>query len=66
MRVLVTMDDDFLGIASQWIRDSRAFGGVIYAHPLRITIGQAISELQFLANAVEYDDMRNRIEFIPL
>jgi predicted nuclease of predicted toxin-antitoxin system len=35
-RVLVTQDEDFLGIAIEWQRDGRDFAGIVYAHQLRV------------------------------
>lgn len=64
-RAVFTQDDDFLVLASQWLDQGRDFAGVIYAHPLRITIGQAIQDLELIAKALEPSDMTNRIEFLP-
>lgn len=64
--VVFTQDRDFLAIARRWYQDGRSFSGLIYAHQLRITIGQAITDLELIATVFDSDDMRNRIEFIPL
>jgi len=45
---------------------SREFTGVIYAHQLSITIGQAIRDLELLAHVFEAEELYNRIEFLPL
>ena len=63
--VVFTQDDDFLAVAGTWLRDGRPFAGVAYAHPLRITVGQAIRDLEVLAKAMDETDMRNRIEYLP-
>ena len=65
-RVLVTMDDDFLSIAAQWVSSGRRFTGVIYAHPLEITIGQAIRDLELHAKVLDPPEMHDRVERIPL
>src|SRR5436190_21792466 len=65
-RILVTMDDDFLTITAHWMRVQRAFAGVIYAHPLEITIGQAIRDLELHAKVLDPADMLGRVERIPL
>jgi hypothetical protein len=41
------------------------FAGVAYAHQLKISIGQAIRDLELLAKALDPDDMRNRVEYLP-
>jgi hypothetical protein len=64
-RAVFTQDDDFLVLASDWLKRGQDFAGVIYAHQLRITIGQAIRDLELIAKALEPDDMRNKIEFLP-
>lgn len=64
-RVVFTQDDDFLAIADEWLESGRDFAGVIYAHQLGITIGQAIRDLELIAKVLEPDEMRNRIEFLP-
>lgn len=38
-RVVFTFDDDLLAIATQRQREGVPFAGVIYAHPLRSSIG---------------------------
>jgi len=65
-RVIFTFDDDFLVEATRRQRESRPFGGVIYAHPLHISIGQCIRDLELIAKAGEPEDLRNRVEFLPL
>lgn len=42
------------------------FSGVIYAHQLRITIGQAIRDLQLIVEVYEPEDIASRVEFLPL
>jgi hypothetical protein len=64
-RVLFSQDDDLLAIAHEWQQTGRAFAGLVYAHQLNITIGQAVSSLELIAKAMDLQDMRNRIEFIP-
>ncbi len=64
-RAVFTQDDDFLTLANQSLMSGRDFAGVIYAHQLRITIGQAVRDLELIAKVLEPADMRNRIEFLP-
>lgn len=64
-RVVFTQDDDFLALADEWLANGRDFAGLIYAHQLGITIGQAIRDLELIAKLMEPTDMKNRIEFLP-
>jgi hypothetical protein len=65
-RVLFGQDEDLLAEATQRQRTGRHFGGVIYAHQLAITVGQAVNDLEILAQAGSRDDFANRVEFLPL
>jgi hypothetical protein len=65
-RVIFSQDVDFLVITSQWIAGGRDFAGVIYASQMGITIGQAIADLELFAKVLDPQDMRNRLERIPL
>ena len=65
-RVLYSQDDDLLVIAHEWLQESRDFTGLIYAHQLNITVGRAVRDLELLARVLEPDEIRNRIEFIPI
>ena len=65
-RVLFSQDRDLLVIASTWQSSGRDFAGVVYAHQLEITIGRAINDLELIATACNLEDMKNRLEFLPL
>lgn len=65
-RVLFSQDADLLAEAVQRQRNGKFFGGVIYAHQLGITIGQAIQDLQILTETGISNDFVNRIEYLPL
>lgn len=65
-RVVFTQDDDFLVIAHEWQQSGREFCGIVYAHQLSITVGQAIRDLELLTRVMTFDELRNRIEFLPL
>ncbi len=65
-RVLFSQDDDLLAEATRRQRSGENFGGVFYAHQLRITIGQAIEDLEFLAKVGSIGDFANRVEYLPL
>lgn len=65
-RVLFSQDDDLLREATERQASKRSFAGVVYAHQLRITVGQAIRDLQLIAEVYESGDIADRIEFLPL
>ena len=65
-RVLVTQDEDFLAIASAWQRAGREFAGIVYAHQLRVGVGQFIGDLEIIAKTSEAKQMRNWVEHLPL
>jgi predicted nuclease of predicted toxin-antitoxin system len=65
-RVLFSMDDDLLTEATRRQQEAIPFYGVVYAHQLRITVGQAIRDLTLMAEVYEPDDIKDRVEFLPL
>lgn len=65
-RVIFSQDKDFLRIGSQWQQNDQAFAGIIYSHQLHITVGQAVRDLEFMSQALEPEEMLNKVEFIPL
>ena len=64
--VLFTQDDDLLREAAQRQQRGEAFAGVIYAHQLKVTVGQCIRDLEILALAGEPEDFANRVDYLPL
>lgn len=65
-RVVFTQDRDFLVLAADRQRQHRDFAGMVYGHQLRVTIGGAVHDLALIATLISLDDMRNRVEFLPL
>jgi predicted nuclease of predicted toxin-antitoxin system len=65
-RVLVSQDRDLLREAAQRQQRSVTFAGVIYAHQLRVTIGQCVRDLELVAHAGTPEDFANRVEYLPL
>ena len=64
-RVLFTQDQHLLKEAARRQEVGAGFGGVIYAHQERITIGQCISDLELIAGACELADLANQVEYLP-
>ena len=65
-RVLFTQDEDFLREGSRRQRTGKQFAGIIYAHQMRVTIGQCVHDLEMMAKVYEPADLANRIEYLPL
>lgn len=65
-RVLFTFDDDLLIEAVKRQRSSIPFSGVIFAFPLKISIGACIKDLEVIAKAGEPEDLDSRVDFLPL
>jgi hypothetical protein len=65
-RAIFSQDDDMLAEASRRQQQSERFAGVIYAHQLRITTGQAVRDLELIAKAYDPADIENRVEYLPL
>ena len=65
-RPIFTRDYDLLQEATKRQRHAVRFSGVIYAHQLRVSIGNCIHDLELIAKAGEPEDMENRVEFLPL
>jgi len=65
-RVLFTQDEDFLAEAARRQREAERFAGIVYAHQMRVTIGQCVRDLELMAKVYEPADMANRVEHLPL
>ena len=65
-RVLVSQDEDLIREGTK-MRDQReAFAGVIYAHQLRVTIGQMVEDLGLIAIATSRDEWIDKIAYLPI
>ena len=65
-RPIFTQDDDFLEIADRWQQAGRHFAGVIYAHQLRVTVGQIVADLQLICEASAAHELYDTVIFLPL
>lgn len=65
-RALVTSDKDFLIEAEKRQAQGVEFAGVIYTHPLRVSVRACIDDLEIIAKAGEPEDLTNRLQFLPL
>lgn len=64
--VLFTQDDDFLPLTAKWQRTGISFSGVIYAHPLKVTIGRCIEDLTLIAKIAVPEDLQDHVVYLPL
>jgi len=65
-RALFTQDDDLLAETTRRQKEGVTFGGVIYSHQLRISIGACINDLEIISKAGEPEDLINRVQFLPV
>lgn len=65
-RILFSQDEDLLAEAKRRQEEGIPFTGVIYAHQLRVTIGQCVRDLEFLAKAADPEDLADRVEYLLL
>ena len=65
-RLVFTRDRDFLAEAVRRQRAGLPFATVVYAHQLRVAIGQCVEELEIIAKTVAPDEIVGQIIFLPL
>ncbi|MBX3439219.1 MAG: DUF5615 family PIN-like protein [Planctomycetaceae bacterium] len=65
-RALFSQDRDFLAIAADRQRRRHNFAGIVYGHPLRVSIGQCVHDLELISKCYEPADLQNRVEHLPL
>lgn len=65
-RVVFTRDDDFTAIASLLQEQGITFVGVFYSHPLHLSIGDCVRELEIIAKCSDVEDWQDRLTFLPI
>jgi hypothetical protein len=65
-RVLVSQDEDLLREGARRLRAGEDFAGIVYAHQLRVTIGQMVEDLYLIATATSREEWFGRIEHLPI
>lgn len=65
-RTLVSQDEDLLREAARLQKEGREFSGLVYAHQLRVTIGQMVEDLELIAKATSAGEWQGRIEYLPI
>lgn len=64
-RVVFTQDVDFIALADEWLANGRPFAGIAFAHQLKITIGQAIADLEVVCRVLSADEAANQLIRLP-
>ena len=62
--VILTHDVDFLKIAHQWHQEGKEHKGILYAHPLDLSLGECIRKVELVTQALAEKEMGNHIEFL--
>src|SRR5438093_2877063 len=65
-RPLVTHDIRFHAMAETWQLSRRPFCGLIFGHPMQVTIGQCVKDLELIAKATEPSDWVSAMMRLPL
>lgn len=65
-RVLFTQDDDFLSEATQRQVAGESFTGIIYAHQMRVSIGQCVRDLELIAKLGTPGELASQVLYLPL
>lgn len=65
-RILFSQDEDFVIEAQRRQQSGLYFSGLIYAHQLRISIGQTIDDLELIARACSPEELAQLVTYIPL
>jgi len=62
--VVLTHDADLLKIAHRWNQEGKEHKGILYAHPLDLSMGECIRMVELATQVLTEGEMENHIEFI--
>jgi hypothetical protein len=65
-RVLFTHDIRFRAMAERWQLQNRSFYGLVFAHPMQVSIGQCVRDLEIIAKGTNPEDWVSAILRLPL
>lgn len=65
-RPIVTHDIRFLALAENWQQLGRPFCGLIFAHPMQVSIGTCVRDLEIIAKATDPQDWASGVLRLPL
>ena len=46
--------------------ENALFAGIVYAHPLRVSLGGCVRDLEIIATVGVPEDLRGQVVFLPL
>lgn len=61
-RVLVTYDIRLKALAEDWQRRGKLFAGLVWGHPMRLTIGRMVIDLELIAKATDLPEWRSVVD----
>lgn len=64
--ILYTQDQDFFVIASERGHNQQTFTSIIYSKQQTLSYGQIIEELELIAQWYTFEELQNRLEYLPL
>ena len=65
-RILFSFDADMLREAARRQNEGVTFAGMVFAHPIRISMGECINDLSLLARLGEPGEVQNQVVYLPL
>ena len=65
-RVLFTYDIRFKALAEDWQREGKPFAGLVWGHPMRLTIGRIVTDLELIAKASDPAEWLTVVDQLPL
>jgi hypothetical protein len=65
-RIVFTQDTDFIAITGEWLAAGRPFAGVVYGHQFRVSIGNAIGDLETICHILTAEEAANQLFRLPL
>ena len=65
-RVMFSQDADLLAEACRRQREGIPFGGLVYGHQLRVSVGACINDLELLAKACSIEEFHSQVVYLPL
>lgn len=65
-RILFTCDEDFLREVAVRLASGTPFATVVYVHQLDLSIGNCVTDLEFICKAAGPSDLTNQLFYLPL
>ncbi len=62
--VILTHDVDFLKMAHQLHHGREGHKGILYAHPLDLSVGECIRRVELVTQVLTEEELENTIEFL--